>query len=510
MSVSNCTRPAFRHKPGWYGFHRNHVNKMIKEQARVIVLGDSLPKDWLDILMYTVNCGIRGDSIQNLLWRVDHLSLPVSLHVAVLLCGTNNIQHDEDIAEGVIAYGSKLLEKDPPLHVVITGILPRDQFPSVRRNQIQQINSILKSKCWTKGFTYTEPSSQWVSATGELANGLYYRPSTSKVYNFWKLNYQVTVHRSNDRYLINISPSNLAVQTTDIVHPDIKTIDTKRGLKFQGYCMITTKTYRELHESFKTIYASDISIGTFLNLKPFYVSPPTIKEMEMCMCGKCLNPHCIYKALKQSLSNHDFPTSLSEFLGKKIQCDRDQETNYFELECILGKCGNSCQIINIKDYCKPFLKAAKNKTVSFYVFEKVTTFYYNKNGEKVGYDRTGRVDKNWHINEIIDELQSMASKYLQHYFFVINDRVYWKRFLDSSTNFTLWLDYSQNIAFKEKKQVQSAHFSGKQHTLHNTLIRNPNGNNIYVYHLSDDTNHDTLITFEVINDIIKNDPDVIN
>ena len=121
MSASNCTRPAFRHnKPGWYGFQRNH--KMIKEKARVIFLGDSIveglaryPDVW-DLLkpFNTVNCGIRGDSIQNLLWRVDHLSLPVSLRVAVLLCGTNNIQHDEpkDIAEGVIACGSKLLEKD--------------------------------------------------------------------------------------------------------------------------------------------------------------------------------------------------------------------------------------------------------------------------------------------------------------------------------------------------------------------------------------------------------------
>ena len=108
--------------------------KWVKEKARVIVLVDSIveglaryPDVW-DLLksFNTVNCGIRGDSIQNLLWRVDHLSLPVSLRVAVLLCGTYNIQHDEpkDIAEGVIACGSTLLEKDPQLHVVITGILP--------------------------------------------------------------------------------------------------------------------------------------------------------------------------------------------------------------------------------------------------------------------------------------------------------------------------------------------------------------------------------------------------
>ena len=87
------------------------------------------------------------------------------------------MQHDEpkDIAEGVIACGSKLVEKDPQLHVVITGNLLRDQFPSERRNRIQQTNYMLKSKCWTKEFKYIEPSSQWVSATGELESGLYFK-----------------------------------------------------------------------------------------------------------------------------------------------------------------------------------------------------------------------------------------------------------------------------------------------------------------------------------------------
>ena len=120
------------------------------------------------------------------------------------------------------------------------------------------------------------------------------------------------------RYLVNILPSNLTPQTVDIVDRDIKTVETKRGQKFQGHRRIITKTYREMHESFKNIYSSDVSIATFLHLKPFYVFPSTIKEMEMCLCSKCLNPHCVYKAIKQFLNDHEFPKSLSEFLGQKI------------------------------------------------------------------------------------------------------------------------------------------------------------------------------------------------
>ena len=62
---------------------------MIRQQAQVAILGDSIveglaryPAVWNDHLkpFNTVNCGIGGDSIQHLLWRVGHLSIP---HVIV-------------------------------------------------------------------------------------------------------------------------------------------------------------------------------------------------------------------------------------------------------------------------------------------------------------------------------------------------------------------------------------------------------------------------------------------
>ena len=90
MSVSNCARPAFRHnKPGWYAFHGNHVNKMIKEKTRVIVLGDSIveglaryPDIW-DLLkpFNNVNCGIRGEFHTESSLEGGPSSLPFSLYI---------------------------------------------------------------------------------------------------------------------------------------------------------------------------------------------------------------------------------------------------------------------------------------------------------------------------------------------------------------------------------------------------------------------------------------------
>ena len=103
-----------------------------------------------------------------------HLSLPPSLRVAVLLCGTNNMHGDkpQDIAEEVIVCGLKLQEKAPKLHGVVTGILPGDLHPTPIRERVQQTNSILKQSCWTKRFSFIKPSPEWVSASGK--EGLYY------------------------------------------------------------------------------------------------------------------------------------------------------------------------------------------------------------------------------------------------------------------------------------------------------------------------------------------------
>ena len=143
-------------------------------------------------------------------------------------------------------------------------------------------------------------------------------------------------------------------------------------------------------------------------------------------------------------------------------------------------------------------------------FSNVATSYFNTARKKVVYNRTTRVDKHESLSSVIMELQHLSQKYLLHRFNVSNDNYYWKLFLETTESYVLWLDYSQNIKLTEKNQVQSAHFSGRQHTLHNTVLRSPNGGIKYIYHLSDDTNDDVTMTFYIIEDIIKTHPEIIN
>ena len=87
-------------KTNFLNFHRRHCSSLITNRFKTIIIGDSIaaglnryrsvwPK-YLEALK-TLNCGIGGDRVQNVLWRAQNLSVVSSLKNVVILCGTNNL-----------------------------------------------------------------------------------------------------------------------------------------------------------------------------------------------------------------------------------------------------------------------------------------------------------------------------------------------------------------------------------------------------------------------------------
>ena len=63
------------------------------------------------------------------------------------------------------------------------------------------------------------------------------------------------------------------------------------------------------------------------------------------------------------------------------------------------------------------------------------------------------------------------------------------------------LDFSQNLSLRPKDEVKSAHFSGKQFTLHCATVESVE--NQYDYHLSNDSKHDGIFADQVFQDMIS-------
>ena len=122
---------------------------------------------------------------------------------------------------------------------------------------------------------------------------------------------------------------------------------------------------------------------------------------------------------------------------------------------------------------------------------------------------TARVDKYATLDVLYETLQDNAEKYLLHRHGVVSDKVFWDHMKEVINQPYLHMDYSQNITLKPKHEVQSAHFSGKEQTLHCTVLAESIDNNRYIYHLSDDTLHDSTMTFHVLESIVREHPNTI-
>ena len=91
--------------------------------------------------------------------------------------------------------------------------------------------------------------------------------------------------------------------------------------------------------------------------------------------------------------------------------------------------------------------------------------------------------------------------YLKHRTYVENDKQVWPVFREKYARCKcIHLDFSENINITPKFEVQDAHFSGKQHSLHCMLLEPANPYK-FVFHLSNNTTHDSAFVDLVLNDI---------
>ena len=103
---------------------------------------------------------------------------------------------------------------------------------------------------------------------------------------------------------------------------------------------ISTKTCREMKEILKSMYNVDVSLGSVMNLQPFYVQTATEREKESCLCKFCLNIGLKYNVLLKHLkADVELIHSLSEYFGYGVTCPKDVN-GYFQIKCIASECDN--------------------------------------------------------------------------------------------------------------------------------------------------------------------------
>ena len=121
------------------------------------------------------NFGWGADRTQNILWRIQNGELDgVNPKVVVLLAGTNNLGAGDtaaDVTRGIEAIVRIVREKAPGAAIIVTGILARNDRPSLM-TAVNEINSALAQLADGEKVRFLNINHRLADAQGKLLDGV--------------------------------------------------------------------------------------------------------------------------------------------------------------------------------------------------------------------------------------------------------------------------------------------------------------------------------------------------
>ena len=165
-------------------FYNNNCFQVKQENMNSIIIGDSIVAG---LMRYTnvwnnlcgnrfINLGISGDCLENVIWHARDIPFLLFLKNVVILCGAININKDfpYDIAQGLIALSSVFKNQSSNPNLLVCGLLPCDESFSINRLIINEVNDLLKYKCFVKSFHFINLNNGWTLNNGTLDFSLFY------------------------------------------------------------------------------------------------------------------------------------------------------------------------------------------------------------------------------------------------------------------------------------------------------------------------------------------------
>ena len=272
--------------------------------------------------------------------------------------------------------------------------------------------------------------------------------------------------------------------------------------------MILDEPIKKLYSMYLKDSGNNISYGSFLALKPFYVRGATTKDVEMCCCKDHLHARWAIKALIQLCHNQgiriDFDTYLTFFDYLTSDCLKD-DTAHINWECTPSK-KLTCQHISFKwtslskHLCE---EADENNYVPLQHFEK--QLHTSKKG--IVTKKLKAITKSATMKYITEFISSFLPKIVHHR----NQLRHFRSSINTVRNFSnhiqIDIDFSENLSVPIKFEPQSMHWSQAQITIHSGILK-IDGEKYYCPGLADDLKHDQKFVKLVIDEILKLVPSV--
>lgn len=302
-----------------------------------------------------------------------------------------------------------------------------------------------------------------------------------KVWEFWHENSTESTNTTSLAKLRQTDKSHIQANL-DFVST-VSIIRQRNRLFYQSICKTVQVTYKELYIKFLNNHDEQhhISWGTFLALKPFYVKPNTLKEIEMCCCKLHLHARWSISAFVQCCENQNISLQFSDY-GSFFECPNNDLT-YISWDCFLD---NKTLFNNITRKWQNLIllasNANENVTVPMMMFEK--HLHINKNGSQT--ERLKALKKDINLQFLTDFIGKILYKIIHHRNMLKNYRNTGNSFKEYMNAAYLDIDFAENLTVPVKFEPQSLHWAKEQVTVHSGILKT-NGQKSYHPYFSDMT-----------------------
>jgi lysophospholipase L1-like esterase len=152
LSATSADNARYMNNPDLVTACTSRVAALDDKPCDMIFIGDSITARWLTVgkdiwdkayaPRHALNFGVEGDKTQNVLWRLNNMSIQnLKPKVAVVLIGTNNTMNSaHEIADGIKAVLANTQEAFSGVKIILVSILPNQRA----EDKMMQVDSLIK------------------------------------------------------------------------------------------------------------------------------------------------------------------------------------------------------------------------------------------------------------------------------------------------------------------------------------------------------------------------------
>jgi lysophospholipase L1-like esterase len=187
-SAPKADVPELRFDKHWLEKH-NHLAGRVLQASReapldIYFLGDSITELWpvaaKDVWqaefgkMRVLNCGIGGDNVQNVLYRITHGEFDhISPKVVAVLAGINNLRQSpqlepDELARGLQRIVTTIRDKSPTSKILLLSIFPSAEPSDPIRRRIVETNKHLATLSDNSSVFYLDISNAFLDSGGNF------------------------------------------------------------------------------------------------------------------------------------------------------------------------------------------------------------------------------------------------------------------------------------------------------------------------------------------------------